>query len=139
MKNKIDQEIIFKQYAILIESTEKLSDRRMMQNNIFTTINLAFLTALFSVKITGMVLSYSAVLGIIISFVWILTIYNYKIRNKVKFEIINEIERKYFYNIYNNEHIKIVKENNLFSLTTYEFFLASIFLIIYFIVYFASL
>ena len=38
----------FEQYKILIESAEKNSDKRITQNNIYLTINLAFLSYILS-------------------------------------------------------------------------------------------
>ena len=40
----------FEQYKILIESAEKNSDKRITQNNIYLTINLAFLSYVLSKK-----------------------------------------------------------------------------------------
>ena len=37
------KEIELEQYKIFIESAEKNSDRRITQNNIYLTINLAFI------------------------------------------------------------------------------------------------
>lgn len=38
------KEVELEQYKIFIESTEKNSDRRINQNNIYLTINLAFIS-----------------------------------------------------------------------------------------------
>lgn len=134
---KYIQDNLFEQYKILIESAEKLSDRRMVQNNIFMTLSLAFLTALSSLKLNQCELSGLSSLGFIVSLTWIFTIYNYKIRNKVKFEIINDIElkNKNFYPLYLEEYKKLIDENKLLSLTTYDFIIATIFAAIYVIIF----
>ena len=41
---KEEKEIEFEQYKLFIESAEKTSDKRITQNNIYLTINLAFIS-----------------------------------------------------------------------------------------------
>ena len=44
------EEIKFEQYKIMIDSAEKNSDKRIKQNNIYLTINLAFLSYILTFK-----------------------------------------------------------------------------------------
>ena len=44
LEMKEEKEIEFEQYKLFIESAEKTSDKRITQNNIYLTINLAFIS-----------------------------------------------------------------------------------------------
>ena len=109
------KEIELEKYKIFIESTEKNSDRRINQNNIYLTINLAFIKQSLIVLIVG----------IIICIIWFLTIINYSKRNKVKFDIINESG---YGKLYKEEWKRI---SILTPLTTYEKISSGIFAILY--------
>ena len=85
------EDIKFEQYKIMIDSAEKNSDKRITQNNIYLTINLAFLSYILTIKELPNIII-GSLIGIIICIVWFLTILNYCKRNKVKFDIINELE-----------------------------------------------
>lgn len=115
----------FEQYKTFIESAEKNSDKRIMQNNIYLTTNLAFLSYMctqdFELKYSIIML----IVGVLICTIWFFTITNYCKRNKVKFDIINE-----------SKHGKLYKEewkriNILTPLTTYEKISSIIFIGLY--------
>lgn len=84
---KEEKEIEFEQYKLFIESAEKTSDKRIKQNNIYLTINLAFISYIstqnFDIKQTIIMI----IIGILICAIWFCTINNYSKRNKIKFEI----------------------------------------------------
>ncbi|MGN1312409.1 MAG: hypothetical protein ACI4U4_05325 [Bacilli bacterium] len=124
------KEYEFDQYKIFIESAEKSSEKRISQNNIYLTINLAFLSyVLFqnpSIKET-LVTSF---IGVVICVIWLLTIINYCKRNKVKYDIINEKEEK-FGSLYKEEWKRI---SVLTPLSTYEKILSIVFMLIYIII-----
>lgn len=124
------KEYEFDQYKIFIESAEKNSEKRISQNNIYLTINLAFLSyVLFqnpSIKET-LVTSF---IGVVICVIWLLTIINYCKRNKVKYDIINEKEEK-FGSLYKEEWKRI---SVLTPLSTYEKILSIVFMLIYIII-----
>ena len=115
----------FEQYKLFIESAEKNSDKRITQNNIYLTINLAFISY---IGIGGFDLKQNiimTIIGILICIVWLCSINNYAKRNKVKFEIINESE---YGNLYKEEWKRI---SILTPLTTYEKVSSVIFIILY--------
>ena len=107
------KEYRFEQYKIFVESAEKNSEKRVTQNNIYLTINLAFLSYILFQKPN-----------------LVETIINFCKRNKVKFDIINEMEEE-FGNLYKEEWKRI---SILTPLSTYEKFLAIIFVMVYIII-----
>lgn len=112
-------------YKIFMESAEKNSDRRVTQNNIYLTINLAFISFLCTQNLD---LKHNIVVlgvGLLICIIWFLTIINYSKRNKVKFDIINESE---YGKLYKEEWKRI---SILTPLTTYEKFSSIIFGLLY--------
>ena len=120
----------FEQYKILVNSAEDNSNKRITQNNIYLTLNLAFLSYIISSKsdITYTILT--SIIGITICVIWFLTISNYCKRNKVKFNIINEIEND-FSDLYKEEWKRI---SILTSLSTYEKLISIVFIIIYIVI-----
>lgn len=120
----------FEQYKIFVESAEKNSEKRITQNNIYLTINLAFLSYLLTQNIEFKYLVITSVVGVVICLIWFLTIVNYCKRNKVKYDIINELEEN-FHDLYKEEWKRI---SILTSLSTYEKIISIIFLIIYIII-----
>lgn len=124
------KEYEFEQYKIFIESAEKNSERRVTQNNIYLTINLAFLSYVLFQKINLIEIIITSFVGVIICLVWLLTIVNFCKRNKVKFDIINEMEKKFGF-LYKEEWKRI---SVLTPLSTYEKILAIIFSLVYIII-----
>ena len=116
------KEYRFEQYKIFVESAEKNSEKRVTQNNIYLTINLAFLSYILFQKPNLVETIITSFVGLIICLVWLLTIINFCKRNKVKFDIINEMEEE-FGNLYKEEWKRI---SILTPLSTYEKFLAII-------------
>lgn len=112
-------------YKTFIESAEKNSDRRVNQNNIYLTINLAFISFLCTQNLDLKHNIVVLIVGLIICIIWFLTIINYSKRNKVKFDIINESE---YGKLYQEEWKRI---SILTSLTTYEKISSIIFGILY--------
>ena len=121
MKEEKDLE----KYKLFIESTEKNSDRRINQNNIYLTINLAFLSYICTQNLDLKNSIVVLIIGLTICLIWFLTIINYSKRNKVKFDIINESE---YGNLYKEEWKRI---EILTPLTTYEKITSAIFAILY--------
>lgn len=124
---KEDKHIMFEQYKVLIDSAEKNSDRRISQNNIYLTLNLAFLSFLTITEIKIWFFILMSIIGLLISLIWYLTIDNYSKRNKVKFEIINNFE-EHFHELYKEEWKRV---ELLTPLTKYEKNISIIFALIY--------
>lgn len=119
------------QYKFFIESAEKMSEKRINQNNIYLTFSLALLSFVSVSKLDKIFFYIICILGILISMVWFVTIDNYSKRNKVKYQIINEYE--------NNNKLKWFNEENkrisiLTNLTLLEKTLPITFIIIYLII-----
>ena len=92
MKQEDKTEIILSQWQTCVDTANSVSQRRDSMNNIFITLNLAILAA---VSITWDVKSiFILTAGIVICFLWILFIRNYKLLNTAKFEVINKMESK---------------------------------------------
>lgn len=119
------KEIELEQYKIFIESTEKNSDRRINQNNIYLTINLAFISYICTQNLDFKHNFVVLIVGLIICAIWVLTIVNYSKRNKVKFDIINESE---YGKLYKEEWKRI---SILTPLTLYEKISSGIFALLY--------
>lgn len=112
-------------YKVFIDSAEKNSDKRINQNNIYLTINLAFISYISTHIVDIRQNIIMTIIGILICLVWFCTINNYAKRNKVKFDIINESE---FGSLYKEEWKRV---SILTSLTTYEKISSIIFIILY--------
>lgn len=120
-KEKIEME----QHKIFIESAEKNSDKRITQNNIYLTINLAFLSYVITQNLSIEQLIITTIVGIIMCIIWFLTINNYSKRNEVKYQIINESE---FGSLYKEEWKRV---SILTPLTFFEKTTSIIFMILY--------
>lgn len=125
MQQDIEQE----QYSQFISSAEKNSDNRMNQNNIYLTINLAFISYISSQNFDISISFVMSFIGIIICILWFCTIDNYSKRNKVKYDIINESK---YGRLYKEEWKRI---SVLTSLTTYEKIGSIIFAVLYIILF----
>ena len=119
------EKVEFEKYKIFIESAEKNSEKRMSQNNIYLSINLAFLSYILTQNFEVVLNVLANVLGLLICILWFFTIGNYSKRNKVKFEIINASQ---FGSLYEEESKRI---SVLTSLSCMEQLTAIVFGILY--------
>jgi len=109
----------FEQYKIFIDSAESMSSKRMQNNALMLTLSIA----LFSVVLSGVAGAIMDIIGSIIGIslcvIWYLIINNYRKRNAVKYDIINEYELTHepITSLFYKEWLKI---KNLTKLTTYE-------------------
>jgi len=90
----------FEQYKMLVDSAERVSDKRMNANNYFLTINTAL------ISITGLLISSNFItikpwfvklvggMGVAICFIWFLIVWSYKQLNAGKFKMIHKLEKK---------------------------------------------
>ena len=90
---------------------------------------MAFLSYVLSKK-DIIFLLFTSFIGITVCIIWFLTINNYCKRNKVKFDMINEMESKFGY-LYKEEWKRI---SVLTSLSFYEKIVSIVFMLIYVIV-----
>lgn len=96
----MDKEIYFEQYKMLVDSAEKVSDKRMSANNYFLTVNTAI------ISLTGMLLTSKILLlnfnlvklvglmGLAICVIWFFIVLSYKQLNSGKFKMIHKLEKK---------------------------------------------
>ncbi len=119
------------QYKSFIESAEKMSEKRINQNNIYLTFSLAMFSFVSVSKLDKISFYIICILGILISIVWFVTIDNYSKRNKIKYEIINEYENRNKLKWFNEESKRI---SVLTNLTLLEKILPISFIIIYLII-----
>lgn len=91
-QEKENLDILLSQWQTCVEMANSISQRRDSMNNIFITLNLAILAA---VSITWDIKSiFVLTAGIVICIIWMVFIRNYKLLNKAKFDVINELESK---------------------------------------------
>lgn len=120
---------ILEQWKICVDAAHKVSERRNNTNNIFITINAAlFALTTFTLDYKSILLS---AIGIVICILWICSINSYKELNKVKFEIINEIEERLPLAPFDYEWKTLRLEQKYVNLTKIEKILPWIFLFLY--------
>ena len=118
---------LLEQWKTALEMSNALSDRRASANNFFITINAALIA--FLTKATAHTFL-SWILGIVLCFVWILTIKSYKKLNGIKLEIINELEAQLPASIFKYEwHLAKTQKYRL--LTWLESLIPWIFIFVY--------
>lgn len=100
---------LLEQYKVLVESADKISDRRLNTHKYFASLNVAILTAL------GLTLQFGnyesriwvrlalGIAGMGISIVYWMLIRSYKNINSAKFKVIHQIEKKLPAAIYSAE------------------------------------
>lgn len=97
---KENRQIYFEQYKILVESAEKVSDKRMSANNYFLTINtgLISLTGLLItskiVALNTLFVAFVGYLGLAICAAWFFIVFSYKQLNSGKFKLIHKLEKE---------------------------------------------
>lgn len=97
---KATQQFYFEQYKMLVESAERVSDKRMSANNYFLTINTG-LISLAGLLITSNIVSLNTsfivfiwYLGLAICTTWFFIVLSYKQLNSGKFKLIHKIEKE---------------------------------------------
>ena len=125
----MDRELIEnEQFKLFVESAEKMSEKRMINNNFVLTLNTAYIGFLVTIDKKILILY---ILGIILCVVWLIMNFNYRERNKIKFEIINEYESKH-----NQFYIKeYAKTKKMLNLNFFENVIIFIFVIVYILTY----
>ena len=90
--------ILMEQWKTANEMAADVSNKRATMNNFFTTLFAAMISAIVAlvgiIDVSALVMLFGSVLGVALCFLWRSTIQGYKLLNKAKFEVINEIEKK---------------------------------------------
>jgi hypothetical protein len=92
------REHLFEQYKILVESADRISQRRTSTNSFLLTVNASLVT-LYSLttplKASGAAAWHRLVpvAGVFVCLAWLSIVENYRGLNSVKFKVIHELER----------------------------------------------
>lgn len=133
MENKTkNEELLLNQWQTCVEMANEISHRRDTMNNLFVTINIALIAMIsyvWSIKTI-----FVSLIGIVFCIVWIRFIINFKMLNKEKFNVINELERHLPVKPFNNEWNKLQSNKKYTDGTTIEYILPSTFIIAYIII-----
>jgi hypothetical protein len=122
-------EHILEQWKACVEMANSNSERRLTSNNIFIVINAAIIALTsFAPDYKSIVMS---LVGIVVSAIWINSIKSYKELNRVKYQIINELEGNLPASPYKYEWYLINKEGKYKRFTILENILPCIFIVLY--------
>ena len=122
-------EIALEQWKTCVEMANSNTEKRSQSNSIFITINTALVAILpFSLSTKNIVLS---IIGIVICILWMRTICSYKRLSKVKYEIINEIEKQLPIAPFSIEWDRLKKEENYTDLTKTERIIPWVFIFLF--------
>lgn len=94
-----DKHLLFEQYKIMIDTSEKLMERRQSMVSLYITICtalIAFIGASFAfgnLLITAVITLLTGVITIILCYNWRSSLAAYELNNEGKFEVINQIEK----------------------------------------------
>lgn len=97
LKNKAEygqqyHEHLLSQWTTCVEMANSNSDKRISANNFYMTVNAALLAVItFNADWKNCLL---AIIGIVVSILWLQSINNYKALNQAKFEVINSLEKE---------------------------------------------
>lgn len=103
-------EILMQQYKIMIETSEKLMERRLSTTNLYTTLCstlLTFSTASIAFKnllLSGVIFLISGIIIFILCSNWKNLLVSYEMNNAGKYEVINSIEKKLPANMFDCEY-----------------------------------
>ncbi len=121
------KEHLLEQYKLYVKSVEEISSKRSLANNFYLVLNSILFTLFgYSFFTERQVFNILPLIGIIISFNWIRTIYSYRHINSAKFSIIHELENYLPAALFREEE-PLLK----WSLTNIEVAIPIIFLILY--------
>jgi hypothetical protein len=102
---KVDEHLL-EQYKLYVDSSQKLSDRRVSTNNYLLTINSTLLTLiglLYSLLTNRKPLIMIPIAGFFLSLAWSLLIASFKRLNGAKFDVIHQLEDHLPANVFKEE------------------------------------
>ena len=124
------EEHLLKQYELFVNSSEKISSKRMTANNFYLSVN----TALFAVAGYLSILSKSfvviilSIIGILLCLSWIFNLTSYKRLNSAKFRVIHDLEEHLPARIFTKEDEYL---NGHYTLTRLEKYIPYLFILLY--------
>lgn len=128
-KKKENVDTLLLQWQTCVESANVVSQRRDVINGLFVTLNLATITTI--VALWGMKAVTLLVAGIVICVSWLLYISSFKMLNKAKFDVINDMEAHLPAQPFNDEWNALSKDERYVKGSDIEKVLPVSFLIIY--------
>jgi hypothetical protein len=137
----------YDQYKLMFQSSEKISEQRIRNNNFYLTYNTIISTIIFSLIEFKMISIESYLLmGILLilclsNFIWVLNLKYYRNLNEAKFKIINRMENKLPVKLFTEEwdilekkkHVAISKMEQLIPIILIFFFILATYYICYII------
>src|ERR1043166_3644378 len=127
---------LMEQYKVYVDSSQKLSDRRLSTNNYLLTINSSLLPLL---GLLGTLLDdrrplvMIPVAGFLVSAAWFLLLLSFKRLNAAKFDVIQDLEKHLSANVFDDEWRRLTTGNRrpYRSMSDLERMVPVIFLIAY--------
>ncbi len=127
-----EKSLLLEQYRMMIQTSEKLMERRQAMVNLYITICtalIAFIGASFgfdNIVVTSIIAFLSGIIIIILCLNWHSSLNAYELNNSGKFEVINEIEKNLPADMFNCEY-KHNKKKGFVSYSTRKKMLPIIF------------
>lgn len=131
---KSSRQILFEQYKIIVDSADRLTDRRQNANRFYLTINtLLFGSAAYLTFMPKVFVAFLfSFLGLLVSFVWIANIKSFKRLNNAKFKVIHKLEEYLPARVYQKEDQYL--QRGYYKLTSVERWVPIIFGVLHLIV-----
>ena len=119
---------VLEQWKTCVDMANSNTEKRNTANNVYITINAAILALVtFTLDYKNLLLS---IVGILICVLWLKSIRSYTKLSKVKYDIVNEIERKLPLQPFTCEW-KELKKSGYTGLTKIEFALPIAFIVLF--------
>ena len=129
-----DSSRYFEQYKLYVSSADKISDRRYIVNRFFILLNTVLIAVFNFLKIISLEVTFFVyiLIGILICLLWSRTLSVYQIMNEVKFEIIQNIEKKLPLSLYYTEWVELKnRKNKYFQFSKLESIVPYLFILVY--------
>ena len=133
-----DKNIMFEQYKLYVDMSDKISSRRLTANTFFLTLNSAILAFQSLISLSLII----ALAGIILGYMWNRLIRSYCQLNEAKFKVIHEIEKKLPYKLFDAEWEALERGKNpkvYLSFTSIEKYIPIVFIFLHLIILIQSI
>lgn len=137
---KLENSVTLEQYKLFIESTEKVSNRRLETNKFYISllgIVISLILFIFQYKNNSTIIFFACLFGILLSFLWLLKLNSFKKLNSAKFRIISKLENTCNFKPYQEEW-RILKKNGYSELTNLEGYVPIIFILAFLLLFIFS-
>ena len=124
--------LLMQQYKIMVETSEKLMERRQATSNLYTTVCTALVAlvgssfALGNMFALGAIFMCVGIVSVILAINWRLSLDSYDRNNEGKFAVLNEIEKRLPANMFDSEY-RYNKSKGIKSFSLREKMLPAIF------------